>query len=553
MIGPVVALEWLIGSRRGKLTMLRRVYAGWLVAQLMLLLPGGFETQPTHQVLGRFINSYLEKLVGQHFVLLVLATPTFVAGAIAEEKSRHTLDYLLTAYLSSWEIVIGKLLGRLAQVGTVALVVLPLLGAVGGYAALPPLSILALAIVTVVPFFGLGALSLLASVWSRQTRDAVLRVYVWLILAAFLIWGFHEYVRMRLLPGTPPGVALGRLVTIDDLLRCLSPLYVIEAAWDIQLSGVLAWRLLVSSLLWGTIGLVCVCLSIWRLRPVYQKQLAAAPTKSSWAVNHYRCDDAPIAWKEREVDGLAILPGLRRIPRWCGLLAVFGLAAALAFHYLDDPYSSAPMSLAALGIFLSGLVVGIRASGAVVGERERQTWDPLLLSPLDNRELVRQKFRGVMQSVTPYFLVYAFPLLVLAVAHGAQDFTRMLMVLVSTWIMMYFMAATGIFWSICSTSSWRSLLATLAAGYGYAIGIYFASTTVFLLSFCFVFPLLAVMELDVLMPIVFCVVECWFFWYVAQWQIASGIRWLTRHERTRTYADTQGAADEYLERWRSSI
>ncbi len=42
-------------------------------------------------------------------------TPALVAGAIAEEKQRRGFDIVLTTTLSSFEIVLGKLLARMCQ------------------------------------------------------------------------------------------------------------------------------------------------------------------------------------------------------------------------------------------------------------------------------------------------------------------------------------------------------------------------------------------------------------------------------------------------------
>src|SRR2546427_357840 len=49
------------------------------------------------------------------------------AGAIAEEKDRRTLDYLLASDLSNAEIVFGKLLSRLAYLALIMLTGLPFL------------------------------------------------------------------------------------------------------------------------------------------------------------------------------------------------------------------------------------------------------------------------------------------------------------------------------------------------------------------------------------------------------------------------------------------
>ena len=55
--------------------------------------------------------------IGQAVAVLFLA-PVLVAGAIAEEKQRKTLHYLLASRLSSLEIVVGKLAARLILVAS---------------------------------------------------------------------------------------------------------------------------------------------------------------------------------------------------------------------------------------------------------------------------------------------------------------------------------------------------------------------------------------------------------------------------------------------------
>src|SRR5262249_18472537 len=121
----------------------------------------------------RFINSYVWAFVVQQFVLLLLLTPAFVAGAITDEKSGGTLQHLLTTNLSTWEIVVGKLLGRLAQLGMLALAGLPLMCLIAPFTGFNIISLIALATFTLLVLVAVGSITMLASVWSRQTRDAV--------------------------------------------------------------------------------------------------------------------------------------------------------------------------------------------------------------------------------------------------------------------------------------------------------------------------------------------------------------------------------------------
>src|SRR5262249_54443062 len=114
----------------------------------------------------------------EQFLLVVLATPAFTAGAITDEKIRGTLQYLLTAGLTSWEILVGKLFGRAAHVTTLALAAFPLLCFLGVFAGAGPGTLLLFFAALVTPLFAAGAAGLLASVWCRTARDAVLAVYL---------------------------------------------------------------------------------------------------------------------------------------------------------------------------------------------------------------------------------------------------------------------------------------------------------------------------------------------------------------------------------------
>ena len=118
MIGPVLGLELQQASRRGRLVTLWHLYATWLALQLFFMFASysaeievrsrirtGGTAKRTALLTGEFITSYLEVFVAQHFALLLLATPTFVAGTITDEKTRGTLQFLLCAHVSSWEIV----------------------------------------------------------------------------------------------------------------------------------------------------------------------------------------------------------------------------------------------------------------------------------------------------------------------------------------------------------------------------------------------------------------------------------------------------------------
>jgi ABC-type transport system involved in multi-copper enzyme maturation permease subunit len=277
VVGPILNAELLVGSRRGRLDRLRYIYAVWLILQFLgqhlmhpiFMHPTRIGRVSMQQEMLQAINGYLETLIAQHFILMALTVPAFAAGAIADEKTRGTLQYLLTAHVSGWEIVIGKLLGRLAQVGLLAMAVLPFFALVAGYGELLRLTALAFVIVSVAPLFALGGAGILAAVWSTRTRDAVLRVYVCLAVGLG--------IRALLLFCVSPGGWL------DEALRSLGPLHVLDAAWNAPNHRLLLTRLFLNVLGWGLLGAGCVAVAVWRLRPAYEKQLESEGLKRSAA------------------------------------------------------------------------------------------------------------------------------------------------------------------------------------------------------------------------------------------------------------------------------
>src|SRR5262249_3743302 len=157
-------------------------------------------------------------------------------------------QYLLTADLTPGEIIVGKCVARLAQVGQLVLCAIPLLCFVGVFGGVDFFLLLVIVLVTALPAVALGPISLLTAVWSRPAPHAVLGVY------AVLIAG---YLVLRSVGG----------------LNYFNPMYAIEPLW--QDGGVVdvLRRLPVLVVTWTALGLACLALAAWRLRPAYTRQL----------------------------------------------------------------------------------------------------------------------------------------------------------------------------------------------------------------------------------------------------------------------------------------
>jgi ABC-type transport system involved in multi-copper enzyme maturation permease subunit len=492
--GPVLFFELLLGSRRNRLWVFRYIYAAWLLVQFFVLyLLYLIEAYADSNSTGRFAVDYVTMFIWQQLILLTIATPALVAGAVTDEKERGTLQYLLTAELLPVEIVVGKLVGRLAGVLSIFLAGLPFLCFVGSFTSIGLVGILVVILELALAAFALAAASMLASVWARQTRDAVLSLFAVGVIAWVVGLAARVTVSRATLAGTPKSMGLDVLRAVASLAEAFDPAWVLEPALAGDDTRALFVRLFWHALVWGSVATVCATLAILRLRAAYVKQLEGSGKRKRqllWSARP-NVNNEPITWKERFVVGLAPLPWFRYVPRWLGLclivfftllagLTVLGAAASVApweyvaaigtgqFGRLTIDKAMAGEAFAGLGIavvVLASMIVGIRCSGAITGEREKHTWEALLLTPLSTPQLVRAKLWGVIGSTYPYLTAFAVPMLFCMLLADPLLLIFLAVLLVVTWLAMFYAGASGLWCSARSKSSWRSLLGTMGWAY----------------------------------------------------------------------------------------
>ena len=468
MLGAVVRQELLLAGRRQRGYFLRWIYAALLLSLVIQRL-----REPL--VAGWQFTAYATffgELLTLQFAVIFLVTPALVAGAITDEKTRGTLGMLLTVHLRPIDIVLGKLLGRGYQIGVLALTGMPLVAFFGVLGGLPPTFAPAVLAVSFVLIVAIAALSILASVWCRQTRDAVLCTYLVILAGGVLVY---------FAAGTPLGWLAAdldpwRAVALDD-----------PPQGTAQLGR------------FALVGLVpaglCTLLAAWRLRPAFLRQLRSTDRvwRPGWLAARAKMRGNPVAWRERCVQGIAPLAWMRLMPRWPALVAVtLASAAGLIFfavralppgvnaqHVFDQQgwlvflqelrrisEFAAPEILAWHGVVVLlplVLLVAIRASGCITEEREKGTWDALMLTPISTKQIVHGKFWGIVGAFLPYLVAIALSVGVVSVPLGIYGIVCGLFAVTVLFIVSVWVAAFGVLCSAHSQSSWRSLLVTLAA------------------------------------------------------------------------------------------
>ncbi len=210
----------------------------------------------------------------------------------------------------------------------------------------------------------------------------------------------------------------------------------------------------------------------------------------------------PVLWREQKVEGIAPLVFLRRWPRWLGMAAVMIASAASLIYLLLEHLPPAPapgpglpapvldlwtvmetgrvasllgdmMPIAGTAFYFHGFgailvlstIVAIRSSGSIVGEKERGTWQALLLTPLTTQKIVTGKQWGIFWASMPYLAAHTAVALPLAIILGVEATAWAVLWIGAMLLAVILGGAIGLYWSARAGNSWKSLLATLASFY----------------------------------------------------------------------------------------
>jgi hypothetical protein len=384
----------------------------------------------------------------------LILSPAVLAGALAGDKARGMLGLLQICQLSSWEIVAGRLAGRLCLVGVLLFGALPALAGLAAAWDQGPAGLAALTVLPASMALGGGGLALALSAAARRGRDALLTAYLLVVLLAIAprllgaIWPVTE----RWLGPLGPYEALGALVESGDCTPIL------------RTAG-----------LWGLVGLAGAGFAAWRLRPACSPEGYTQPRWRNWR-RVPPVGDRPMMWKELRIESRQ---SFHRFTRWAvgaaaiGLLAASSISAAilawdhwvrpnLAWAGWAEDLLSTLMQWSWLLSWLIEWAVGLRAAGAVVVERERGTWDAILMSSLEGREIFQGKVYGSIYALRG-LVAAAVVSWTLGLACGALTVGEYANLLGETFIVSAFMAILGSWFSLSCATVTRAMTWTMGA------------------------------------------------------------------------------------------
>lgn len=476
LLGPLLLYDLIRTTRRGRYILLRCIYAGLLLVALFAVYaswsarPGELHlvlftegTLPPTQ-LQRFAESFFSAFIGVQFVATILFTPVYVAGSIAEERERRTLELLLATDLNSREIVLGKLVSRLANLTLLILTGLPILCLMQFLGGVQPDLIFAGFAVTLLTMLSLGGLSMVVSVHCKRPLDAVFYTYVWSGLA-LCFWCLPGFSPMFMMAAT---TASSTNPTNPDVLLALVMVY---------------------GMCNGSIALVCCIEAMENLRgealqpglmpsgpyvnkpvettkaTVIQRPVQPRPPRAPLP------DEQALLWKELHVDSDFGSTEFGRTFGGCigvaavAPLVVLAIAIFLRLTLPDPSYvtSAAHWLVRATAMYVFGLLfltICLSAAGRVCRERDQRTLESLLATPWEYEHILFVKWQASLygrQRLARYLALLG----VLGAVSGGLHIFSSLLLFIATAVFATFSASLGLFFSVASRTTLRANIFTL--------------------------------------------------------------------------------------------
>lgn len=421
---PLLTKELLEQSARKRTYVLRTAYACLLFFGGLMMFYGIVYDQSRNplSVLGRGRDVF-EVLIVLQLAGIYLFMPAITCTVITAEKERKTLGLLLLTKLGPWTIVLEKYLGRCITMLTFLMLSLPLFAFAYSLGGVNARDLVVASWMLLVTMAQVGAFALLCSCLFRSTVGAFVGTYILGFLFYFgpiFVWGIWDpredwlqFVLDRVNLLFEPLFGDGAIAHREQLLLLWVPPVMLFDQWnvDVLLAIVRSVPTLAS-----IAGLLC-------LARVFLVRRAFVPAKNP-VLNLFRLldglfvrlnqnrltrgivvikesttlpEDEPIAWRETKKKSLGTIRYLIRV-----FLVLEGPVLVLCLWIVivnaDRSWNEMPEELSLVYFLfwgLSVLLVVVKATSLIAGERTHETLDVLLATPLTTREIVSQKLRGL--------------------------------------------------------------------------------------------------------------------------------------------------------------
>ncbi len=478
LFGPIFDKELRVASRRRRNYFLRSGYVillSFFILSVWYSIIGIRSSGTSLYQVSRFSQlgrGVIISFVWFQFVVAQLIAIVMLSSSISDEIHTGTLSVLLTTPINSFQIVTGKLLSKLLQLILLLAISLPLLAIIRIFGGVPWNFIVSSICITATATFFAGALSLLLSMTYRYAYSVILVIIVAYLLAFGVLPGlatwlaakgfFSQQATQSVLALTNPFWALYSSTQTMSLFsgqslslprHCLIMLFAASV-----LSGISVWRVRNAVLCeaFGKPG-----------RPLFRQ---AVRKKGKNEMDHAgsikRVTGSPIVWKEMYKGFLGPSKTDKTI-----IILLITLSFLAAILLLLSPRNNAIFifpSYLISGIYLIVMIrLAISTAGSIASEKESRTWHILLVSPLEDKEIIRGKIIAAVWRNLPLLLLYLLLVCItyfrMGVLMSPQIFFAIPFAIVGLAGSILFMVGTGSYFGVRFKTTTAAIAATVGS------------------------------------------------------------------------------------------
>jgi ABC-type Na+ efflux pump permease subunit len=431
LLGPIFVREWLTVPRRARHYVVRAAYLGllWVLGLTAWQVTVGWSQSATLGDNARFGLLLFQVFTVVQLILLPFFAGLSAASAISQEKDRRTFLLLLLTDLRSYEIVLGKLLGSLLQIGMLLLAMVPVLGFMVLMGGVAPEQVTQATVILAATALAAGAVGNLVALWREKTFQALALTVLFLVLYLCVV---------RALPVVVPSIAgllgAGSGWHVESWQDWLDPKLALDSVLEPELyAGSMVSPAYTFALF---MLLLSVALNVWailRLRvwnpsgePIMQRERPEEEEEKDRARAHAAPGIArevwsnPILWREIRTRAYGRRPLLVKLAYVLvlGLICYYALAPVWQTGSAAAVRGQGVVPAAAQGLVpvavLSLLLVSAQAVTAITSERDGGALDLLLVTDLTPKEFIFGKLWGILYNTKEYLM----PPLILAAVYA---------------------------------------------------------------------------------------------------------------------------------------
>ena len=460
--GPIFEKELRVSSRRKRNYITRFAYLVFLTGFLSVIWLDAMDftvSSGTHVAsrLAQAGKQIIVTLVWFQFYATQLVAVVMLSTAISDEIYNRTLGVLMSTPITSFQIVMGKLSGKLLQLILLLGVSLPLLAVVRIFGGVPWDYIISSLCMTLTTLIFVGSLSLFFSSFSRKT-------YVVIILTL---------VALGLLFGLPYMLINSntfRMLSKDIQLEALchaNPYFMLNMSTSIMLDPSLfgrisfSWPIHCSIMLIASAFILIGCVLLVRRIAIAQasghldalarlrhmKTMKSADKTVAAPINARirRVKGPPVVWKElisrissREKLIVAVIIGLEAAM----IVAMYLFPVVANTFGWEGTHIIYTCIFMGLGMFS----VTVFSSTCITSEKESLSWPLLLMTTLNDWQILFGKFVGVLRrSMFVWLLLFFYVCLFWAFQYvGPLALIHMILIIAGAII---FLSGTGFYFS----------------------------------------------------------------------------------------------------------